>query len=197
MNLSAYEQHKKLHEQKYPKAGPGVFKMPYYASGLAGMRSYFKSGNNRAEVQEALDRAAVLKPPGKAAHNARILNQFLGSSFSTRVFTNITLSTKLIGVPGQDVEIRLKFDFEGDEKGKRKFVFFNCRDVPLDPDVAQSAITIAHWVFNENKLSVPIKDIEFVDLKTGINVTISKPSAKTIKMMKANAAIISSWWPNI
>lgn len=197
LNLPAYEQSRILHEQKYPKANSGLFKMPYYATALAGIRRYHKGGNDKDAIKNALDIAAVLKGPGKAPHNARVLNQYLNSSMAGRTFNNISLTINVSGKPKADVELRLKFDFEGDEKSKRKFVFFNCRDAALEPQVVTDTITIAHWILAENGILVDIKNIEYHDLKTGMLSSISRPSVKTIKRMRENAKIISSLWPTI
>lgn len=197
MNLPAYEQVRILHEQKYPKADSGTFKMPYYSTALAGIRAYYKNGNNASSVKEALDKAAVLRGPGKRPNNARVLQSFLNGQMAARKLTNIALRANFYGNPHADVTIRLKFDLEGDESGRRKYIFINCRDVPLNPQVATDTLSIASWIFQENGLVVKQSDIEYYDLKTGSKFSIAKSSVKSVKKMMGNAAIITSLWPNV
>ena len=197
INLPAYEQIRILHEQKYPKANDGLFKMPYYSTALSGIRQFYKGGNDKSALKDALDKAAVLKGPGKSTHNSRVLNLFINSSASSRSLTNLKLTINLTYDLGSDVSIRLKFDVEGDERGRRKYIFFNCRDAPLEPQIATDALSIACWILQKNGVKLRQGDVEFYDLKSGAHLTISKTSQKSITKMKNNVQVIASLWPNV
>lgn len=89
LSLPAYAQARILTEQKYPKQAPQVFRTPYYQYAMTGIRSYYKAGNDPAQLALAASKIEALKE-ARRDHNLRILNSFKASELSGRKIKLLT-----------------------------------------------------------------------------------------------------------
>jgi len=83
LSLPAYEYLRILHEQKYPRQQPQVFRTPFYLPALSGIRQYYRSGNDRAALVPARQAIALLGLESRREHNTRVLDQFERSTQSS------------------------------------------------------------------------------------------------------------------
>ena len=193
LRLPALDQVQILHDQKFPKLAPQVFKQPYYHSARHGIREII--GNGQAGLVEARGRLQKIGQPSRRMHNMRAVEQFWQSEHPSRglkLTTQKRYRTELSGV-----ELRMSpdlFAYEGDEE---RFIYFNFKAEKFDPEVARMTLEIAHWLLEENGIKVKPSQLEFIDLFTGVLYRGKKPRIKTIKLLKDNAKLIESLWPSI
>jgi hypothetical protein len=193
LRLPAVEQMRILHDQKYPKQVPQVFRQPYYQPALTSIRHVLENGASglvtaRAELQRVTQ-------PSRRMHSMRVLEQFIGSEHAKRLLQPTVHKRFYANVNG--LELRLSpdlFAFEGDEE---RFIYFNFKAEQYNPESAKMTIEIAHWLLEQNKLEVMPEQIEFIDLFTGTLYRVKKRRAKTLKLLEENAKLIRSLWPTI
>jgi len=196
LNLPAYEQERILYEQKYPNQQPQSFKIPYYQPALKGIRSYYKSGNDRVELAAARAEARSLSLAFRAQHNLRVINSFARSSEARRQLLIESQSTVVIQAAA-DVEIKLRFDIAALEANNPKRLLYNFRSVAIDEEIAKTSLEVAFWVLDKNGTPIPLRALEYVDLESGDTYRITRTRARTTKLIAANARIISTLWPVI
>lgn len=193
LHLPALEQMKLLHDQKFPKQAPQVFMQPYYAPPIAGIRGFLEVGapaliDARAQIQS-------IKVPSRRMHCLRVLEQFVQSEHAQRGLKPTAI--KRYSTMLHDLELRLSPDlwaYEGDEE---RIIYFNANVVPQDPEWARKTLEIAHWVLEQNGVEVLPRQVEFIDLTTGVLHKFKHRRQKTIKDLADNAKIITSLWPTI
>lgn len=195
LTLPAYEQLRVLHDQKYPKQQPQVFRAPYYAPALNGIRSFYRSKNDPGVLKEARTDLQSIALDSKRANNNRVLNQFEKTSQYKRSLQPVSgpRISHTIGL----VEIRLSPDLWAEEKGEARIIYYNCRNVPIDSAIAEAAIELGHWVLEENDQAIPLKAMEFVDLHSGQVHRASRRRASIVKAAKGNIKIIEALWNTI
>jgi hypothetical protein len=196
LRLPAYEQLRILYEQKYPQQQPQSFKIPYYQPALRGMRAYYGSGNNVAELTAARAAARALALASRARHNLRAINAFAGSRQARRTLS-IQPQPNVVVQAAPNVELRLQFDIYALESDNPKRLFYNFRNVPIDPSIAKTTLEIAHWVLEQNGTPAPYSALEYIDLESGDAYRINRTAARTTRLISANARIISTLWPTI
>ena len=196
MNLPLYEQQRILLEQKYPKQEPQAFRIPYYQTALRGIREYYQSGRNRASLAQSKAAAKSLSPDSKADNNLRVIEAFARSSQASRDLT-IQPQHKTSIVIARDVELRLRFDLSATENSNPRRIFYNCRNAPITNQVARLTLQLSVWILAQNGDSVPYSALEYVDLRSARRIKISGIPARTIRLAKANAQIISTLWPTL
>jgi hypothetical protein len=195
LNLPAVEQLRVLNDQKYPKSEPQTFRIPFYQTALQGIRSYYRSGNQRAALAAARARAQALSPEAKRNHNVRVLAQFeKGPQAKRKLLLKASprYSTTIAGV-----ELRLQFDLVVEEEKTMRFILYNLRAVPIEIDTARATLEIAHWVLEQAGRVVPIQTLEYIDIPSGASRTIKKRRIQTINRVKQNARVIQTLWPTI
>ena len=109
MTQPAYQYLRVVQGQKYPRAEPQVYKIPYYAKALHGIRRYYRSGNDRG-VLAAARRTIELSVSQKAKrdHNLRVLRSFARGRQSRRVLRLLPKQRLIWSSAG--VHIKLNFD---------------------------------------------------------------------------------------
>ena len=196
IGLPAYEYARILYEQKYPKQQPQVFRMPFYAPALSAIRNYYRAGNDLTVLAAA--RQAIgqqVKLDTRRESNIRVLKSFEHSRQARRKL-QVTTNPKRVATVRQ-VELRLGLDMSAIDKGQPRPVYYNCRTTTLDKDLAHTTLDLAHWVLEENRIALPGKALEYVDLIDGRVHHIQKRRSKTIKRLREVARVIEALWPTI
>ena len=195
MRLPAYEQLRILAEQKHPSQQPQVFRTPFYLPALAGIRSYYRSGNDPRALEAARIKASEARLRARRDSNLRVIAQFARGEQARRV---------LLPVPGPrashhlgGVELRLQFDISAREDDTSRHIFYNCRAVPIDGEVARTTLELAHWVLEETGVDAPLNSLEYVDLTGGRVYRTRSRRPRSIQIARRNAAVIETLWPSV
>ena len=195
LRLPALAQARILNDQKYPKQEPQSFRTPYYQPALTGIRKYFRSGNDAAQLNTALGAIQSISIESRRLNNARVLETFGASDFSKRGL--VLQPTANVRARIGDVELRLSPELVAREGNDDRVVFLNCRAAKLDPETAIVTVEIAHWVLEQYGIKMGIAGIEYVDLFTGTVHRTKKRRPATTKTMLQNAKIITALWPTL
>lgn len=193
LQLPALEQMRLLHDQKFPQQTPQVFKQPYYAPPIAGIRGFLELGpagliDARAQIQR-------IKVASRRMHCTRVLEQFIQSEHAARGLKPAPIQRYTAFM--HDLELRLSPDLRAYEGTEERIIFFNANVLPQDAELAKKTLEIAHWLLEENEVDLKPEQVEFIDLTTGVLHKIKKRRAKTIKDLAENAKLITSLWPTI
>jgi len=198
IHLPGYEQQRILLEQKYPREGSSVFKIPYYIPALSKIKEYYANGNDVEIINEWVrDEALGLTPQHKSHNNIRVVMAFISSSNSKRILVPKMRLLSYIASPHQNVELKLKFDLDVEENGLRKYILINCRNISIEKRVAEDTIQIAYWVMLQNEIDLDISQIEYWDLTNGKIFISNKLLKRTITNMKNNANFVDAIWSTI
>jgi len=195
IGLPAYQQIRILAEQKYPARNPQSFRVPYYQFALRGIRHYYRDGNDADNLAAARRNAGLLGNKTRAEHNLRVLNRFERSPQARRrlrLQSNPSLAHSIAGV-----ELRLGADLRASERDARKCVYYNCRNVEIDPEVARLALEVAYVVMDENGQTPEARELEYVDLQKGEVHQTRAPRTRTLALLRENARVISTLWPTV
>lgn len=195
LNLPAHAQARILTEQKYPKQGPQSFKTPYYQQAISGIRAYYKAGNDVGQLALAATRIEAFAQESKRDHNLRILHSFKQSELPSRKLQ--VAKTQHVTFKSQDVDLRFSPDLSGLENGAERYLLLHYRAQPLHQDLARTTLELAHWALEGAGSAVRPKQIEYVDLFTGVVHTIGKRRASTITAAEQNLKIIKTLWPTL
>jgi hypothetical protein len=195
LGLPAYEQVRVLAAQKYPAQEPQVFRIPYYAPALQGIRAYYRSDNDPAALARARAKIDELGLETRRNHNRRVLNQFESGAQARRVFRHVT-HPRFVARIGH-VDLRLQFDIAGTENEDHRHLLYNFRAQAIDQEVARLTVEIAHWVLEQNAQRVGILTVECVDLVSGRVHRTNRRRVTTIQHVRQNAQIIETLWPTI
>jgi hypothetical protein len=195
IGLPAYEYVRILHEQKYPKQQPQIFRTPFYLPALSAIRNYYRAGNDLTVLAAARQGISQLKLDTRRENNMRVLKSFERSRQARRKLQVAANPRRVASV--RQVELRLGLDMSAIDKGQPRPVYYNCRTTALDTDLAHTTLELAHWVLEENGIVLPAKALEYVDL-TGNRVHhIQQRRGKTIKRLREVARVIDALWPTI
>jgi hypothetical protein len=195
--MPMYEQIRILHEQKFPKKVPNIFKIPYYRPALESIKKYYRNNRN----QQIINQAIISIPQRihnsiKADHNIRILTAFRGSPQSRRQLT-LKPQNYLHANPHRNVTLRLSFDLEATERNDNVLIFYNFRNVPIDKKIAEDTIQIAYWIILQHRIGISISEIEYVDLKLNKIYCVKRPSARIFRKITQYAQIVNNNWSSI
>ena len=193
--LPLYEQVRILNEQKNPGEGPQAFKVPFYSPALRGIRTFYRTGNSAAALTSAKIELATLGLAARRKHNARVLSQFEKSAEASRRLTLAPQIQQKLSIG--KLELRNQFDLQAVEGGAPRLIYYNFRTVAIDKGTAVTALELAHWVLEENGITIPIKRLQYVDLSGGTVVGTTSRRASTITKAKRNADLITTIWPTI
>lgn len=193
VRLPAVEQMKLLHDQKYPKQEPQVFKQPYYAPVTNGIRGFLEHGKQglidaRAQIQR-------ISVASRRMHNTRVLEAFVKSDHANRGLKPAAMPRYYAHI--RNLELRLSPDLIAYEGNDERFIYFNATAEEYHPETARLTLEIAFWVLKENGVEVKPRQVEFIDLFTGVLYLGRKPRVKTIRTLRENARLIESMWPTI
>tara|TARA_R110002072_G_scaffold71776_4_gene171975 strand:+ start:1270 stop:1893 length:624 start_codon:yes stop_codon:yes gene_type:complete len=195
LRVPAYSQVRILTEQKYPKSGQQVFRTPYYATALSGIRAYFKSGKSKSSLFEAKSKIQSLSQESRRENNFRVLKAFEKSAFSKMPF-QLAKSPKIYASLGS-VELKLSPDLRLVDNKQSIVVYVNCRTHPIDEEIARYTLEIAHWVLEQNRQQLPLRNFIYLDLAKNIEISFKKRRAKTMDALQQNAKVIDALWPTL
>ncbi len=193
LRLPAVQQMKILHDQKYPKQAPQVFRQPYYQPALHGIRGLLENG--AAALDAARAQIQSIPQPSRRMHSMRVLEQFAGSEHAHRALRPAPHKRLYAAIGG--LELRLSPDLIALEGDEERFIYFNFKAEQYDAESAKMTNEIAHWLLEENGLEVKPKQIEFIDLFTGVLYKLAKRRKRTIALLAENAKLIENLWPAI
>lgn len=193
VRLPAVEQMRLLHDQKYPKQTPQVFKQPYYAPPIKGIRDFLERGlpglvDARAKIQG-------LAVKSRREHCDRVLTRFVESEHAHRGLKPLPMLRYYANM--SELELRLSPDLCAMDGKNERIIYLNANASEQDPEAAKMTLEIAHWVLEQNGLKIEPRQIEFIDLFSGKLFAIKKRRDRTIKLLEENAKLIESLWPSI
>jgi hypothetical protein len=195
LRLPAYQQQRILAEQKYPKQQPQSFRTPYYQPALTAFREYYRRNNDAAALDAAVGGLQKIKVDSRRANNLRVIESFKDSLIAKRSL--IPTSNRRYDFGLGDVILKLSTDMQASQGDEDRFIYFNCRNAPIDAETARLTLEIASLVLEANNIEFAISDIEFIDLKAGKLHKVSKRRSATTKLVNANAKIIATLWPTL
>jgi len=193
IRLPAVEQMRLLHDQKYPKQAPQVFKQPYYAPPIKGIKEFLERGlpgliDARAYVQR-------IKTPSRRMHCMRVLESFVRSEHAERGLKPVAIQRLYAHMHG--LELRLSPDLVAKEGNQDRYIFFNASAKQFDPKTARLTTEFAYWLLHENGIKVRPAQVEFIDLFTGVLHVGRGLRKSTLRDLEENARLIESLWPTI
>jgi hypothetical protein len=83
------------------------------------------------------------------------------------------------------------------EDNEERFIYYNCRNARMDPDLARVTLEIGYWLLEENGIETAPSDLELVDLRTGRLYRGRAPRSRTMAKVRSNIRIIEAIWPTI
>jgi len=198
LHLPGYEQQRILHEQKYPKQGTSVFRIPYYIPALSQIKAYYSNGNNVRQLHNWVRTSAIsINPDSKRIHNIRVVSAFSNSIFSNRNLLPNRSQHFYSAFPHHNVELKLTYDIEVMEDSVKKYVFINCRNSKIDQKIAEDTLQIAYWVMTQSGIKVTLKQLEYWDLTCNVLYSVNRVSKRTITNMTNNATLVDVLWNSI
>lgn len=193
LRLPALEQVRILHDQKYPRQAPQVFKQPYYQPALTSIREVISKGP--AGIADARALLQRVSQPARRMHSIRVLEGFASSDHAKRGLRLGTLKRYQADLGG--LELRLSPDLVAHEGDEERFIYFNFKAEQYDSESAKMTLEIAHWLLEENGVEAAPEQVEFIDLFTGTLYKVKRRRARTIRLLEENAKLIESLWPTI
>lgn len=193
IRLPAVEQMRLLHDQKYPKQAPQVFKQPYYAPPIKGIKEFLERGapgliDARAQLQG-------LRIPSRRMHCMRVLESFVQSEHASRGLKPLAIQRLYAHMHG--LELRLSPDLVALDGNDERYIYFNASAKQFDPETARLILEFAYWLLRENGVEVKPKQVEFIDLFTGVLYLGRSPRKSKLRDLEENARLIESMWPTI
>lgn len=195
LNLPAHAQARILTEQKHPKEGASAFRTPFYQQSLAGIRAFYREGNDFSTVDAALLKATGIEKEARREHNLRVLTSFKKSQLAQRALA-FGKSEKIVSQIS-NIELKLSPDLQLKDGNNSKIIFLNLRAMPLDAELAKVTLEIARWILEKDNIYYPANSIEYVDLYNDKTYEIKKIRNSTIKAMNENFKIIETLWPTL
>lgn len=193
LSLPAYNQSRLLYAQKYPKQEPQKFRTPYYLPALTAIRHFYGEGRDHKVLKAAIaDIPQKIGNEARRAHNLRVISKFQESDQSDRELVPLTNSK--ISFEIDTVLMRLSADMQATQRGKPHAIFYNCRDVIVDPEIARKTLEIGYWLLEVNEVEIAPRCVEFVDFQAKKVHRISRSNASTIRLLKKNIPIIEALW---
>jgi hypothetical protein len=193
VRLPALEQMRLLHDQKYPKQQPQVFKQPYYAPPIKGIRDVLDRG--ASGLVDARAQMQGIRVSSRRMHCTRVLESFVQSEHAQRGLKPIPIPKMYAYVRG--LELRLSPDLVAKEDGEDRYIYFNAAAKQFDPETARLTMEFAYWLLHENGVDVKPKQVEFIDLFCGLHYSGRAPRKSTLRDLEGNAQLIESLWPSI
>jgi len=195
IRLPAHNHLRILRAQKYPKQAPQLFQAPYYQAALTGIRNYHKAGNDDAQLAAAMGKIQAIALESRRQNNARVLQAFKKCDMSGRLLQPLVSHT--VKAQQDTVELRLSPDMRAIDKEKERLILMNCRAEKLDHELALITEEVAFWVLEQNKIKLPIAQIEYVDFFTGQTYIALRRRAATTKALLATVKVIEAIWPTL
>lgn len=193
LQLPAVEQARILHDQKYPRLAPQVFKQPYYQPALSGIRDVLTEG--AAGLVKARASVQSIAQPSRRMHTMRVIESFAASEHAKRGL-KIGTRKRYYAAIGE-VELRLSPDLFAVECDQDRILYFNFKAAQCNPEVARMTLEIGHWLLEQNGVSIAPDQLEFIDLFTGALYRGKRRRLRTVRALEENAKLIESLWPTI
>lgn len=187
-----------LAEQKRPAAGAAPFKMHYYQATRMAIRQFYKSGNNRTVLQNAIKKIrAGGGQDHKKNHNERAVRSFSGETeYTDRALQVARAHTAKTSHAG--VDLRFHPDILATEGTKTKFILVNYTQAPIDEELARITLELMYWMLRKSGEKLAIRDCEIFDLASKKTIVESrKPRKGTLKNAENNLRVIAHLWPII
>jgi hypothetical protein len=199
MQKPAFEQVRILTEQKYPKRGAAPHRRPYYSQAHAGIRSHYEHDRSPMAIENQRRRIQTSNVRiDRKEHNLRALQAFVESPQSARILVpGPRPKTMRWDLESYKVELRLRFDIEGEEGGRYKHIFYNTCEAPIDEEIARTMLELAYWTLDGKKVPVAMRDLEYVDLASGKMLSWARPRKSTWNKVEANAKVIATLWSTL
>lgn len=195
IDLPAYDYERILHEQKYPRQQPQKFRTPYYSPALTGIREFYRSGNDRAVLLARQHAVSAIVEEVRRRHNTRVLNDFASGKQARRSLT-LAPNPRRIATFGQ-VQLRLSLDMIAIDQAVVVAVYYHCRASRLDREFARTSLELAHWVMEQNRVVMPIGQLEFIDVSGSRVHRTGRRRLSTIKQARKVAKVVEALWPGI
>lgn len=195
LRLPAYNQTRILYDQKYPKQEPQKFRTPYYQPAVTAFRDFHKSSNDPSILLAARNAALSIKQDARRQNVLRVVDAFTASPQIQRRLTPVT--NPRLSATISTIDIRLAADLRAIEGSAGRVIYYHCRQIPIDTEVAHVTTEIAHWILQEAGQDIDIDQIEVVDLAAKRVYKLRKRRPTTIRLLKNNAKIIEALWPSI
>jgi hypothetical protein len=184
-----------LHDQKYPSADPQKFRTPYYQGCIAAIRQYFANGNDPKILHHWRNKLVSIKNEARRINNIRALDVFSASSMAKRSLVPTTNKRYMATVA--HVDISLSADMQALQAGQLHVVYFHCRGIPMDPQLADLIANVAHWVLDKNGVPTSPSQIEIVDLFVGKTLKASTWMPTIQGSLAARAHAIAQMWTQL
>lgn len=193
IRLPAVEQMRLLHDQKFPKQEPQVFKQPYYAPPLKGIKDFLERG--ASGLIDARAQLQGIRVGSRRMHCMRVLESFVQSEHAERGLKPVAIQRLYAYMRG--LELRLSPDLVAQEGGESRYIYFNASAKQCDPETARLTLEFAYWLLHENGIEVKPRQVEFIDLFTNTLYLGRTPRKSTLRDLDENARLIESLWPAI
>jgi hypothetical protein len=184
-----------LHDQKYPDDDPQKFRTPYYQSVIAGIRRYYQNGNDRRVLAQLRNKLLTVANKSRRDNNLRVLDSFLASAHSHRRF-DLSTNSRYLATTNR-LAISLSADMQAFEGGVLKIVYITCKATAVDRETAAIVAELAHWVLEENGISISPQQIEVMDVSTGRSLGAPSWRQSTISALMGRAKTIASIWDQL
>ncbi len=195
--MPPFQQERILIEQKYPKQGPTAFRIPYYRPALMAIAHYYRAQRNPAVLQNAVMQMSTRSGGAQVriTNNARVIGAFKASREASRALRPTPSKTLHASIYG--VDVRLSPDLVASIGGSTKIIFYNCRTTVLDPEMARLTLELSHHVLAQNGISIPLSDLEYVDLARYAVYSFGKSRKSSTGKIRACSRVIKGLWPQI
>jgi hypothetical protein len=191
--MPASRQMRFLHDQKYPKNTPQVFKQPYYAKAIAGIRDVMKRGF--AGIIDARAKMAGIAQETRRRNSSRVLESYIASPHAKRRLKIIP--THRYQAHARDLEIRFSPHVAAMENDETRYIYFHEKGEQCDSEEARLTLEFGYWVLKQNGAAVKPDQLELIDLFGGKHFQGQPIRPQTLRMLDELARQIESQWPTI
>ncbi len=196
IHLPMYEHLRILAEQKYPRQTPAVFRVPFYGPTLNATRMYYRSGNDPAVIDAAIQEIrASGAVPQKVEHNVAILQIFRRSAQRQRALALAPAPNYAVDLSG--LGLRFRPDIVAVERDRTKYLIYNLRIVEPTLEVAKTTLELGYYVLHANGVQCQPADMEFISLRSGHVVRTRRIRAATLRRARQSARAILQLWPTV
>jgi hypothetical protein len=195
LNLPAYDQERILAEQKYPRQGDQRFRTPFYQPAVTAIRNFYEEGRNARALAEARREIGQIGLSARRDNNLRVISGFEQSAQVSRDL--LPRPNPRIEMTLRSTAIRLSVDLRATENDEERFIYYNCRNTPIDAELARVTLEIGYWLLDENGIDATPSGLELVDLRNGRVYRGRSPRSRTMSRVRSNIRIIEALWPNI
>jgi hypothetical protein len=185
-----------LHQQKYPKQIPQKFATPYYGKAVTAIRDFYRQGNDAAVLRAARRAFESLTQETRRDNNKRVIDNFERMTDQTERELRVLSNTRY-SAPLSTIEVKLSADLHAREGEDERFIYYNCRNSGVEAGYAVETLEIAHWVLEQNEVSVPISALEYVDLFARRIYRATRRRSSLNAVLAENARIIEEVWPGL